>query len=85
MKTYTQRRDETELSEVEIPVSDSREDSLELRRAMALLSEEERLIVSLTVFGGYDSGEIAEILHLNRNTVRSKHSRALAKLRETLA
>ena len=52
---------------------------------MALLSEEERLIVSLTVFGGYDSGEIAEILHLNRNTVRSKHSRALAKLRETLA
>ena len=28
MKSYSQRRDETELSEVEIPVSDSREDSL---------------------------------------------------------
>ena len=85
MKSYSQRRDKTELSEVEIPVSDSREDSLELRRAMALLSEEERLIVSLTVFGGYDSGEIAQMLKLNRNTVRSKHSRALAKLREALA
>ena len=52
---------------------------------MAQLSEEERLIVSLTVFGGYDSGEIAKMLNLNRNTVRSKHSRALAKLRDALA
>ena len=42
------------------------------------------MIVSLTVFGGYDSAEIGKMLNLNRNTVRSKHSRALAKMRTVL-
>ena len=36
------------------------------------------------VFGGYDSGEIAGMLGLNRNTVRSKQSRALAKMKAIL-
>lgn len=45
-----------------------------------ILSEEERLVVSLSVFGGYNSKEIGAILDLNANTVRSKRSRALEKM-----
>ena len=55
-----------------------------LRRAFAVLSEEERSIVTLRIYGELDSGEIAVRLRLNRGTVRSKYSRALAKLREAL-
>lgn len=85
MKYYAARREEADLSEVEIPVFQDRDDSLELRRAMDTLTDEERMIISLIIFGGYDSGEVADMLRLNRNTVRSKHSRALAKLRQALA
>lgn len=80
LKSYVQRNRHTPIEDVELPVSGS-EESLELKQAFAQLSDEERLIVSLTVFGGYDSAEIGEMLKINRNTVRSKHSRALAKLK----
>ncbi len=52
----------------------------DVRNAFAVLTEEERMIVSLSVFGGYKSPEIGEILRLNANTVRSKQSRALEKM-----
>jgi len=58
--------------------------STELRAAFARLSGEERLIVSLSVFGGYSSREIGKTLFLNPNTVRSKQSRALAKIKAEL-
>ena len=45
------------------------------------LTQEEREIVTLTVFGECDSGEVARLLSLNRNTVRSKYSRALQKMK----
>ena len=32
------------------------------------------------VFGGYTSREIAAILHMNANTVRTRESRALKKM-----
>ena len=32
------------------------------------------------IFAGYTTREIAKILHMNANTVRSKESRALKKL-----
>ena len=54
--------------------------SVDVRNAFFILSEEEQIIVGLSVFGGYRSGEIADMLRLNRNTVRSKRSRALAKM-----
>lgn len=60
------------------------ESGTELQAAFRKLSEEERLIVSMSVFGGYASHEIGKMLHLNANTVRSKHSRALQKMREDL-
>ena len=56
----------------------------EVREAYLQLTEEERLIVGLSVFGGYNSKEIGEILALNPATVRSKRSRALEKMRKSL-
>ena len=53
---------------------------VEVRKAFARLEAEERLIISLHLFGGYKSREIAAALHMNENTVRSKESRALKKL-----
>ena len=83
LTTYVVRNPESDLDDVELSVSGS-EESLELKQALGILSDEERMIVSLTVFGGYDSAEIGKMLNLNRNTVRSKHSRALAKMRTVL-
>lgn len=52
----------------------------DVRDAFAAISEEEQVIVGLSVFGGYNSREIGELLTLNPNTVRSKRSRALEKM-----
>lgn len=84
LKSYVERGQISSLDEAEDLPSDESGLSLELKQAFAQLSDEERMIVSMTVFGGYDSAEIAKILKLNRNTVRSKHSRALAKLKTFL-
>ena len=86
MRSYVRRRSETDLESADVPVSPGFEsgESLELRRAMAQLSDEERLILSLVVVSGYDSGEAAAILGMNRNTLRSRQSRALAKLKALL-
>ncbi len=55
-----------------------------IKKAFAAITYEERLIVTMVVYGGYDSKEIAKQLKLNRNTVRSKYSRALGKMQEAL-
>lgn len=54
--------------------------ALDVRRAFFILEKEEREIVGLSVFGGYTSKEIAHVLHMNPNTVRSKRRRALKKM-----
>ena len=56
----------------------------ELEEALAILSDEDRDIVLLNVVAGYKTREIAELLTLNHATVRSRLSRALAKMREFL-
>lgn len=56
----------------------------EIGRAFRVLSKEERLIVTMVVYGGYDSREVSKILHKNRNTVRSKYKRALDKLKNQI-
>lgn len=53
---------------------------LDLRQALAILSEEERMIIGLSVYGGYPSQEISKIMHLKDGTVRSKRSRAIGKM-----
>jgi RNA polymerase sigma-70 factor (ECF subfamily) len=54
--------------------------NMDVRKAFLRLSLEERTIVALSVFGGYNSSEIGKTLELNANTVRSKRSRALGKM-----
>ena len=54
--------------------------AIDVRKAFFVLSEEEQILVGLSVFGGYDSHEIGEMMKLNPNTVRSKRSRALRKM-----
>ena len=44
--------------------------------------EPERRVITLSVFGGYTSREIAGILKKREGSIRSIKSRALAKLRE---
>ena len=53
---------------------------LELLELLAGLDEEERVIVLLTVFGGYKREGIARILRSRHSTVRSRYRRALKKL-----
>ena len=56
----------------------------ELEEALAILTPEDRDIVLLSVVAGYKTREIADMLHLNHGTVRSRLSRALAKMKEFL-
>lgn len=72
--------EEAEFFERSEGVEDSMNLSLDVRRAFAVLSEEEQMIVGLSVFGGYQSGEIGKMMKLKDGTVRSKRSRALAKM-----
>jgi len=59
--------------------------ALELRQAMAALPQAEREIVLLSVLEGYDSQEISRTLGIPAGTVRSKLSRALAKMRKEIS
>ncbi len=67
----------------------SREDhpyaeQLDIRSAFAALNETERTVISLMVFGGYNSKETAKILNSTEGTVRSSKSRAFAKMSKYL-
>ena len=57
---------------------------IQVRKLFFELADEERLIISMHQFAGYTSREISEILHMNENTVRSKESRALRKMKQQL-
>ena len=81
---YSSRQAETSLDEgEEIPVSDSHM-APELEEALGILAPEDRDIVLLSVIAGYKTREIAEMLGIKHATVRSKLSRALAKMKEFL-
>ena len=54
------------------------------KELLKTLEAEERLIVTLMVFEGYKSLEIAQMLHRNHSTIRSKYRRALQKLKKEL-
>jgi RNA polymerase sigma-70 factor (ECF subfamily) len=56
----------------------------QLRRAMAVLSDEEREAVALRYGGAMTSPEIAELLHEPLTTVEGRVYRALRKLRSEL-
>lgn len=56
----------------------------ELRELLDTLSETERLVVTLSVFGGYNSRELAAMLHKRPGSIRSVKSRAMTALREKI-
>lgn len=58
--------------------------SFEVREALENLDGESRLILSMSVLGGYTSGEIAEICSTKASTVRSRLSRIKKQLRMSL-
>lgn len=60
-------------------VSDER---MMLLDALRTLDDDERQIIAMHVFAGYNSNEIGQEMGMNPATVRSKGSRALAKIKE---
>ena len=62
----------------------SPEEQMDVRNCLFDLPEDERMIISMNVILGYPTVQIAKAMGINDNTVRSKKSRALAKLRKTL-
>jgi RNA polymerase sigma-70 factor (ECF subfamily) len=62
----------------------SADENVAVRQSFFELNEDERIIIAMHVFGGYKSREIAAILGMNENTVRSKESRGLKKMEKRL-
>lgn len=78
LKGYLDKAEELP-EDLSAPVRDHDEDA-DVRAAFARLDDEERLILSMNLFGGYTSREIGEVLGKNDNTVRSRQKRALEKM-----
>lgn len=55
-------------------------EQLDIRYAFSALNETEKLIISLTVFAGYNSREAARIMNIPEGTLRSTKSRAFHKM-----
>lgn len=70
--------------ELSYPMPDLNERA-DVRNAFFSLEGEDRLILALNLFAGYSSREIAELLNMNDNTVRSRQSRALKRMQKQLA
>ena len=80
-------RDTKQTAELETDIPDEEKDyakAHDVREAFLLLSEEERMIVAFSVFGGYQSDEIGGMLDQKAATVRLKKTRALEKMRRVL-
>lgn len=60
-------------------------ESVELREALGRIDSESRLLLSMSVLGGYTSDDIARICNIKAGTVRSKLARIKEKLRLELA
>ena len=76
----------TDMNDIDAPSGSEVEpaEAAAVREAFASLPETDRLIVSLSVFGGYTSREIGVIANLNPATVRSRRMRALEKMERFL-
>jgi len=57
----------------------------EIKKAVALLPEEYRVIISLFLFEGYDHEEISQILNISYSASRTRFSRAKQKLLTNLS
>jgi RNA polymerase sigma-70 factor (ECF subfamily) len=80
MRDYYNRQEELNEEHVDedrFEEAGCREEYMEVQRVFFELPKEDRLIVGMHVFLGYKTREIAEILSMNENTVRSRKSRAI--------
>lgn len=66
------------------PFNDDALSIYDIQNAFRTLSLDERIILSYTIFGGYNASETASMIRKNPGTVRSLKSRAIAKLQKTL-
>ena len=82
LKEYTKKTVELPEDYGELATEEKVEDGAVMRALFWGLNEDDRMIISMHLFAGYTSKEIAALLHMNENTVRSKESRALKKLAE---
>lgn len=80
LKEYSKKTLELDEYAMNFRQKEGPEEAAIVRRIFFELSDEERLIIGMHLFCGYKSREIAEILHMNENTVRSKESRSLKKM-----
>ena len=62
-------------------ISDFDYDSVELKEALDKLDSQSRMMLSMSVLGGYTSDEISEMCEIKSGTVRSRLSRIKEKLR----
>lgn len=63
---------------------DTEETILKVKKALQLLPDGFRIVLSLYLFDGYDHSEIGEILKINESTSRSQFLRGKNKLLEIL-
>lgn len=82
LKAYRNKEEQLQ-EELCAPLRDAEEDA-DVRAAFARLDDEERLILSMNLFGGYTSGEIGEIMSMKPATLRSRQKRALEKMEKYL-
>ena len=64
----------------ELPFSDKRYEELEWKEVIRLLDEKYRLVMVLYYVEGFRVGEIAQILDMNENTVRTRLKRGREEL-----
>lgn len=76
--------EDEQMSGEEVGSHPTSELSLSLWEALEILSDEERMIIALSVFGGYTSREIGAQMNLPAATVRSKLRRSLQKMKDFL-
>jgi RNA polymerase sigma-70 factor (ECF subfamily) len=87
MREYYNRQEELDEEYVDEDcgaAADRREEYIEVRRVFFELSQMDRMIVGMHIFLGYKTREIAGMLSMNENTVRSRESRAIQRMGEQL-
>ena len=80
LKEYSRKTVELDEFAINSSHKEGPEEAAITRKLFFELADEERLIIGMHLFCGYKSREIAELLHMNENTVRSRESRALKKM-----
>ena len=84
---YIKDRDNTD---ADVPEENLKEEdhpyasNIDIQNAFSALNDNEKTIISLTVFGGYNSREIARFLKSKEGTIRSSKSRAFDKMSQYL-